>query len=163
MNSRPYFNKSIDELECFVKKDWNSLDPLRAIANELNFRHKQRALKLRRKVENRISELYQIETIQKFFGHGSKKKKETVGKRRGTTLVNRKENLEAKIEKVHTVKEKPKPVFPPYLGGNTNGKDDYQIQKATFAIPKKAETFICWDKLSPISLPPLWETTYVKF
>jgi len=57
MTDRPYRSVGIDELEAIVTKNWNEQDALQAVANELNHRHTGRALRLLRKVEQRISEL----------------------------------------------------------------------------------------------------------
>lgn len=57
MSDRPYRNFRIDELEAIVTKNWNAAAALQKVTAELNSRHTGRALRLLRKVEQRISEL----------------------------------------------------------------------------------------------------------
>lgn len=57
MNDRPYRSFGIEELEAIVTKNWNDAAALQKVASELNNRHKARALRLLRKVEQRVAEL----------------------------------------------------------------------------------------------------------
>lgn len=59
MADRPYSSFRVDELEAVVTKNWNDAPSLQKVAEELNHRHTGRALRLLRKVEQRISELSQ--------------------------------------------------------------------------------------------------------
>lgn len=57
MSDRPYRSFGIDELEAIVTKNWNTTAALQNVAAELSSRHTGRALRLLRKVEQRIAEL----------------------------------------------------------------------------------------------------------
>ena len=57
MAERKYRDFKVEELEAIVTKNWDAVDALRIVADELNFRHTGRAARLQRKVERRIQEL----------------------------------------------------------------------------------------------------------
>src|SRR2546423_281552 len=63
MSDRPYRSFGIDELEAIVTKNWNAAPALQKVAAELNSRHTGRALRLLRKVEQRLSELIEADEV----------------------------------------------------------------------------------------------------